>query len=178
MGEAKRRKEYWVKKGETPPPNTAKPESSNQAIADIKKQIKQIKTDTEKAKKDLDFKRECQLNYEQKSTNLSKKLAKINFGEISKKVGDIFAKGFILNQEEIKLWSYYAIAGLLNTHDNLDIVQADFFVRELITKKKLDKDKSDKFYIEEQRLIQAEKQYFQAIECWLYMDNPLLSMFL
>ncbi|MDY6806699.1 MAG: hypothetical protein SXA11_23230 [Cyanobacteriota bacterium] len=176
MGEAKRRKEYWAKQGKTPPPKTTEAKSIP-SIDEIKLHIKQIESDTVKAKKDHDFKIECQQKHEEDCSKLRKSIEKQNFTKISKKVDEVFATGGMFDAETFQGWGYYQVAGLLNTHDNLDAIQAELFFRELATQHNFNSATSHKIIEEEKRLIEAEKEYLKAIECWAYMDNPLLTMF-
>jgi hypothetical protein len=41
----------------------------------------------------------------------------------------------------------------------------------------LDSNKSHLEYIESQRQIEVEKAYLKTIERWVYIDNPLLSIY-
>lgn len=176
MGEAKRRKQYWAKEGKTPPPNTVKAKSTL-SIDDIKQQIKQVKYEAVKAKKDHQFKIECQGKHEEACQKLKGKIEKQNFTKISKQVDEIFAAGGIFDEQTLQEWGYYQVAGLLNTHDNLDAIQAELFFRELATRHHFNTARSHQITEEQKRLIEAEKDYLKAIECWAYMDNPLLTMF-
>ena len=176
MGEAKRRKQYWAKEGKTPPPNTAKAKSTL-SIDDIKQQIKQVKADAVKAKKDHEFKIECQQKHEEACQKLKGKIEKQNFTKISKKVDEVFASGGMFDEQTLQEWGYYQVAGLLNTHENLDGVQAELFFRELAVMHHFNSVRSRQITEEEKRLIEAEKDYLKAIECWAYMDNPLLALF-
>jgi hypothetical protein len=176
MGEAKRRKQYWAKQGKTPPPKAIEPKSTL-SVEEIKRQIKQVKSEAEKAKSDRDFKRECQEKHETACRNLKWNVDKQNFTKIIKKVDEIFATGGMFDAETMQEWGYYQVAGLLNTHENLDAVQAQLFFRELATQEHFNTVRSRQITEEEKRLIEAEKEYLKAIECWAYMDNPLLDMF-
>lgn len=177
MGEAKRRKEYWAKQGKTPPPKIIEAKSTL-SIDEIKLHIKQIESDTIKAKKDHEFKIECQQKHEDDCTKLKRRIQKQDFTKISKKLDEVFASGGMFDAETFQGWGYYKVAGLLNTHDNLDAIQAELFFRELATQQNFNSATSHKVTEEEKRLIEAEKEYLKAIECWAYMENPLLTMFL
>lgn len=176
MGEAKRRKQYWAKEGKTPPPKHTEVRQLP-SIDEIKKQIKQIQSDTVKAKKDHDFKIECQEKHEAACRQLRLELDKQNFTKIAKKIDEIFSTGGMFDAKSMQEWGYYQVAGLLNTNENLEPIQAQLFFRELATQHHFNSVRSHQITEEEKNLIEAEKEYLKAIECWAYMDNPLLAMF-
>lgn len=174
MGDAKRRREYWEKQGKAPPPSGAGQRTST--IDKIKREIKQTRADTEQVKRNREFKRQCQLKHDSSCRDLKEKLALQDFKGLKEATLTISSNTSALDQAQLKVWSDYMIVGLLDNH-KIDGVQAQLFVRELANKMLLDSNKSHIEYLEEQHLIDAEKDYLKVIERWVYIDNPLLSIY-
>ena len=175
MGDAKRRREYWEKQGKSPPPGDRAGQHMS-SIDEIKREIKQTLADTEQVKRDPEFKRQCQIKHDSSCRSLKEKLAQQDFQGVKEATLAISSKASKLDETQLKVWSDYMVVGLLENHD-IDEIQAQLFVRELANKMLLDSKKSHLEYIESQRQIEVEKAYLKTIERWVYIDNPLLSIY-
>lgn len=174
MGEAKRRREYWEKQGQIPPQGTGSGQPIS-SIDKIKRQLKQTLADTERVKHDHEFKRQCQVQHDSSCRSLKEKLANKDSQGLKEAI-QAMSSGAKLDETQLRVWSDYMIVSLLSPH-KIDEIQAQLFVKELVNKRHLDSNKSHLEYIEEQRQIEVHKAYLKAIERWVYIENPLLSIY-
>ena len=108
MGEAKRRQQYWTKKGQTPPPQTAT--ASTKSTRDtVKDQIHEIKANTERVKKDSEFKRKCQESFAAENRAIQERLAKRDFRPAIDIIATIQTQSGKLSPEQVDLWMDYLI---------------------------------------------------------------------